>query len=108
MAELRQRARRFSLPLPVRYRIATAADWLSGTTRNLSDSGILFTADQSLEVGMVLEMELAMEADGERWPSMIVAHAAVVRVLPESPQAVTAIAARFLDHEMLPRPLGPS
>ncbi len=106
MAELRRRARRYPLPLPLRYRIAKAAEWLSGTTRNVSDSGILFSVDQALEIGTAIEVELAMEANGERWPSKAVAQASVVRVVGKSSSAPAEIAARFTRHEILPRPAG--
>lgn len=104
MAEVR-RARRYLLPLPLRYRISNAGGWLLGTTRNVSDSGILFAADQALEIGTAIEIELAMEADGERWPSKAVAQACIVRVAG-APSAPAEIAARFTGHEILPRRLG--
>jgi hypothetical protein len=107
MAEQRDRAERFPLPLPVRYRTDAAAEWLSGTTKNISGTGILFAADQELTVGAVIEMELAMEADGESWPSKIVARARVVRIAsPAAISAPAAIAAKFVDHRLLPRQLG--
>lgn len=106
MAELQQRAQRLSLPLPLRYRTASAAEWSTARTHNISGSGILFAAEQELPVGTLIELELALEANGERWPSEIVAQASVVRVVPGSSSSATSIAARFVEHQLLPRQLG--
>ncbi len=86
--------------------MAKTAEWQSGTTRNVSDTGILFAADQALEIGTAIEIELAMEANGERWPSKAVAQASVVRVVGEPSSAPAEIGARFTGHEILPRPAG--
>lgn len=114
MAEWRQRAERFFLPLPLRYRTSGASNWLTGQTHNISGSGILFGADHELPVGTEIEMHLAMEAFGKSYPSQIAAQARIVRIV--APQRVSkirlaqssgvALAARFETHQILPRQLG--
>ena len=104
MAEWRQRAERFPLPLPVRYRISGADGWSDGHAHNISGSGILFDADRELPVGTQIEMHLAMEADGKRYPSEVVAKAQIVRVAaPRSGSSGVDMAASFQTHQMLPR-----
>lgn len=107
MVEQRQRAERFPLPLPVRYRSLAEAEWSAGRTANISGTGILFAADRELAVGTQIELHLPLEADDQQWPSEVVARAAVVRIVPRQPQSASVeLAARFLDHRLLPRQLG--
>ena len=51
-----ERALRYSLQIPLRYRRAGHHDWATGETRNLSESGLLFSAEHLLEVDTRLEI----------------------------------------------------
>lgn len=53
-------APRFSLALPVRYRIAGQTAWQTAKTRNLSTSGVLFRTRQMLPSGTELEFEIEL------------------------------------------------
>jgi hypothetical protein len=44
------RAARHELNIPLRYRLEGQEDWASGEAINMSESGLLFTSDQLLEV----------------------------------------------------------
>ena len=44
------RAQRFNLHLPLRYRKVGEQGWRNGTTQNISRSGLLFEAEEMLEV----------------------------------------------------------
>jgi len=50
------RAHRRELRIPIRFRRAGTQDWLMGETINLSESGLLFTSNELLEVGNRLEI----------------------------------------------------
>lgn len=101
MAEWQQRAERFLLPLPVRYRMAADTEWFEGRTRDVSGSGIAFHAREELAIGTEIELNLGLEADGKRLPSMVIARASIVRVLANQSQVL--LAAKFLQNEILPR-----
>ena len=44
------RAIRHELNIPLRYRLEGQDDWATGEALNMSESGLLFTSDQLLEV----------------------------------------------------------
>ena len=46
--------------IPMKYRAAGGNGWLSGTTANISASGVLFVADSLLEPGAPVEMRLVL------------------------------------------------
>ena len=50
------RAARFALAMPGRYRLPRGGDWHEVRVVNLSDSGILFRADEPLPLGTLFEM----------------------------------------------------
>jgi CheY-like chemotaxis protein len=54
------RAQRFKLRLPIRYRPLGAPDWRSGTTENISRSGVLFRAEEMLQPMAQLELSLVL------------------------------------------------
>jgi PAS domain S-box-containing protein len=54
------RARRFNLHLPLRYRPLGEKSWRSGTTENISRSGLLFQAQESLLPNALLEISLVL------------------------------------------------
>jgi len=56
----KSRARRFELRIPLRYRADGADDWHTGTTRNISRSGVLFQGDDWAEPCSALEMTLLL------------------------------------------------
>jgi PAS domain S-box-containing protein len=54
------RARRFNLHLPLRYRPLGEKSWRPGTTENISRSGLLFQAQESLDPTVQLEISLVL------------------------------------------------
>ena len=44
------RAIRHELNIPLRYRLEGQEDWATGEALNMSESGLLFTSDQLLEI----------------------------------------------------------
>jgi hypothetical protein len=45
-----ERATRHELNIPLRYRLEGQADWAPGEAINMSESGLLFSSDQLLEI----------------------------------------------------------
>jgi len=65
------RAQRFDLHLPVRYRADSDGDWHKGTIKNISRSGVLFLAEDwaeprsHLELALLLPKEAGVDRAGE-------------------------------------------
>jgi PAS domain S-box-containing protein len=57
------RARRFNLHLPLRYRPVGEKGWRPGTTENISRSGLLFRAEELLQLNAQLEISLVLPAE---------------------------------------------
>jgi len=51
-----ERAERREIRLPLRYRMEGQDDWQPGETINVSETGLLFTSDEMLEVDALLEI----------------------------------------------------
>jgi hypothetical protein len=94
------RAKRFALQLPLKYRPLGEQDWHSGTTENISRSGMLFRAEElispnvQLEINLVLPREIAGLSAAE-----VVCRGEIVRAV-ESPESSMspAIAAKILQY----------
>ena len=56
-----ERAQRFPISVPVRFRSGGASEWVGGSSINISRTGILFCADRILHPGSILDMEFALE-----------------------------------------------
>lgn len=94
------RAQRFKLELPIRYRPLGEPDWRSGTTENISRSGVLFRAEEALqpmaqlEISLVLPPEIAGLSAAE-----VVCRGEVVRTIePDSATLHPALAAKILQY----------
>jgi PAS domain S-box-containing protein len=94
------RATRFDLHLPLKYRLVGERDWRQGTTENISRSGMLFQAEESvapnalLEINLVLPAEIAGLAAAE-----VVCRGEVVRTVdPESGTVNPTLAAKILQY----------
>jgi len=94
------RATRFDLRLPLKYRRVGESGWREGTTENISRSGMLFQAEESiapsalLEINLVLPAEIAGLAAAE-----VVCRGEVVRTIdPESGNLSPTLAAKILQY----------
>jgi PAS domain S-box-containing protein len=101
------RAQRFKLNLPLRYRPVGQDDWRMGTTENISRSGLLFRAEETvapnvqLEINLVLPAEIAGLASTE-----VMCRGEVVRtVAAETPAMSPALAAKILQYHFQHGPL---
>jgi PAS domain S-box-containing protein len=94
------RATRFDLHLPLKYRRVGEIGWREGTTENISRSGMLFQAEESiapnaqLEINLVLPAEIAGLAAAE-----VVCRGEVVRTIdPRSGKVTPVLAAKILQY----------
>ncbi|MCF7999924.1 MAG: PilZ domain-containing protein [Methylovulum sp.] len=60
---------RMALESDLHYRFSDSFHFFKGTCKNLSSSGILFTAHQSIDAGVLIEIEIAA-TDNSHFPSM--------------------------------------
>jgi len=101
------RAQRFQLHLPLRYRRLGESQWHVGKTENISRSGLLFQTDDvlqpnsQLEINLVLPAEIAGLAGTE-----VVCRGEVVRTVEKKGDTVSpALAARILQYHFQHGPL---
>ena len=93
------RAQRFNLHLPLKYRQVGEQDWRAGTTENISRSGMLFRAEETispnaqLEINLVLPVEIAGLSSAE-----VVCRGEMVRTLDSRGNTAPALAAKILQY----------
>jgi hypothetical protein len=99
--DLVPRAPRFTLQLPVHYRLRGESQWRCGTTENISRSGVLFRTEQPLEPHAHLEfsVELPTEIFGMA-ATEIICRGEIVRQVASGAEDVNpGLAARILDYQ---------
>jgi PAS domain S-box-containing protein len=93
------RAQRFNLHLPMKYRPIGEQDWRQATTENISRSGLLFQADETispnalLEINLVLPVEIAGLSAAE-----VVCRGEIVRTQETGEKAANTLAAKILQY----------
>jgi PilZ domain len=101
------RAQRFHLNLPLRYRRLGEKDWHVGTTENISRSGMLFQADEVLQLSSQLEINLVLPAEiAGLSATEVVCRGEVVRTVEGHGTTLSpALAARILQYHFQHGPL---
>ncbi len=100
------RAQRFQLHLPLRYRRLGETAWHVGTTENISRSGLLFQADESLQPNSQLEINLVLPAEiAGLSGTEVVCRGEVVRTVEPQGSMSPALAARILQYHFQHGPL---
>jgi len=101
------RAQRFQLHLPLRYRRVGEKLWHVGTTENISRSGMLFQADESLQPSSQLEINLVLPAEiAGLSGTEVVCRGEVVRTIERRGETLSpALAARILQYHFQHGPL---
>jgi len=96
---LRDRKTRFAVDRPIRYRPVDAPEWNTGSTANISGTGVLFRSDAPLPVGIDIELEIALH---RVWVGrgIISATARTVRLHEFAPMA-QGVAAQFISSRLL-------
>jgi PAS domain S-box-containing protein len=94
------RARRFNLHLPLRYRPLGEKSWRPGTTENISRSGMLFQAQESLHPNAQLEISLVLPAEiAGLAATEVICRGEVVRSIEAHGEGVSpALAAKILQY----------
>ena len=97
-SQVLERAQRYDIALPMRYRRVGEETWATGTTVNISRSGVVFEGERSMDREAAIELVLTMPvdvADGAR----VVARGVVVRAAaPDVADARQTFAATIADY----------
>jgi PAS domain S-box-containing protein len=100
------RAKRFQIQLPLRYRRLGETDWHVGTTENISRSGLLFLADESLQPSSQVEINLVLPAEiAGLSGTEVVCRGEVVRIIESQGNMSPALAARILQYHFQHGPI---
>ena len=104
MAELRSRAQRFLLHVPIRYREIGGTTWFDGKTENISRTGVLFSAEHLLKPNATVELSLSLPARiiDDR-PAKIFCRAEVIRTVRGSTKGVPSVAAAIRSYRFARR-----
>ena len=96
------RAQRFPLHLPLRYRPVGESSWREGLTENISRSGVLFRAQDLLQVSTPVELTFMLSVADLN--SEVFCRGQVVRTVPPAgPSDPPALAATIADYHFLRR-----
>lgn len=100
--ELQQRAQRYPVAAPVRFRHVGHLGWRSGRTLNLSRSGVLFESEAVLPAGTVVDLAISLptRASGEVGKTMIATAIVVRQLAPEDAPDKLALAARIVNYSV--------
>ena len=99
-----QRAARFAIQIPMRYRPAGDMRWREGYTENISRSGVLFRTSQPMPLLTPIEMTLALPSEvGGGDDATVICRGRVVRTEPANrldprPAVAATIAGYRLAH----------
>ncbi|MGB8131109.1 MAG: PilZ domain-containing protein [Candidatus Angelobacter sp.] len=88
------RAVRHELNIPLRYRIEGQQDWAAGEAINMSESGLLFTSDQLLEINSKVQITF-QSIDTPQVKSSTRLARVVRRTLSNWPETRVKFGARF-------------
>ncbi|HXO38857.1 MAG TPA: PilZ domain-containing protein [Candidatus Acidoferrum sp.] len=89
-----ERAMRHELNIPLRYRLEGQDDWAAGEAINMSESGLLFTSDQLLEVDTRVQITF-QSTDTPQVKSSTRLARVVRRTLSNWPETRVRFGARF-------------
>ncbi len=95
-----ERARRYAIPLPVRYRPNGYESWYEGRIENISESGLLFEADRAIAIDTPVEIRFVLPATmPDEQPAELVCRGKIVRTVPTSEKrSIPALAATIASY----------
>lgn len=95
--QIGDRASRFPVDMPMRYRPIGDVGWNEGRTLNLSRSGVLFEAGDNLAPDTPIEMSFDLPTEFGGGPgTQVICRGQVVRtLLPPATDAAPSVAASF-------------
>jgi PilZ domain-containing protein len=97
-----ERAVRFPLPIPLRYRSIGDTQWRHGRIENISRTGLLFSTGDLLDVRTRIEMRFVLPA-GTVSPAVLCRGHVVRSVEPSGPKASPQCAATISAYRFLRR-----
>ena len=97
-----QRAPRFPVSLPLRYRSIGATQWIDGQVENISRSGVLFRAANLVAVDTSIEMSFVLPVgDG---PGVVCRGRVVRTVPPKADEAPPGLAVTIATYQFVRAP----
>jgi hypothetical protein len=102
---LRPRAQRFSLQMPMSFRVLGESEWRDALTANVSRTGVLFLTESNLAPDTKLEMKLTLPASiAGQAAGEVLARGRVVRTLAGDPlRPQPAVAATIGSFKLAPQ-----
>jgi hypothetical protein len=97
-----QRAQRFEIKVPVRYREKNRKDWHEGRTENISQSGLLFRAPEPLALESLVELsfDLPTAKEGEPGGTVLCDGKTIRTILPATSDESPGVAVKILNYKM--------
>jgi PilZ domain len=89
-----ERALRHELHIPLRYRLEGQTDWSKGEAINMSESGLLFSSDELLEIDTKVQITF-QSIDTPQMQSSTRLARVVRRILTNWPETRVKFGARF-------------
>lgn len=97
------RATRYPLHLPVRYR-AGGGSWHQGTTENISRSGVLLRAGETITPDVAVELVVQLPpVDSHEPAAEVLCRGRVVRAVPPADDDAAALVGATITHYQLRR-----
>lgn len=96
-----QRAHRFTLQIPVRYRLGGEKGWRHGETENISGSGVLFRGHCAAEAGAPLELCLMLPALSSGAAAQVICRGVIVRSVLADNHDMRGLAVRILHFRLV-------
>jgi PilZ domain len=97
-----QRAQRFPIKVPVRYRKKQDKVWSEGRTENISQSGMLFRAPEPLNPDTLVQLYFSLPGNAEsaRGATVICEGLTIRTVLPVVSDESPFVAVKLLDYKL--------
>lgn len=102
-----ERAMRFPVHLPIRYRVPETDEWLEAQTENVSRTGVLFETERMLEPSTVVDVKMEVPSPpGQASHAEVICRCEVVRVEPSSPHRIAPVVAVEIQNYRILRKAG--
>ena len=97
-----QRAQRFEIKVPVRYREQNQEKWHEGRTENISQSGLLFRAPEPLGSDTLIELNFALPTGTGGAPgATVLCDGKTIRtILPATSDESPGVAVKILNYKL--------
>lgn len=90
------RAQRFTIPMTLRYRQSGQEDWRQGTVENISRSGVLFRAEDEVDLKTPVDIKLVLEIPKAEVAPEVLCWGEIVRAARK--EGRPELAAKILDY----------